>query len=57
MPIVREPLGKAMGYTQDHINNLTFKNGYSIADQLKCEQFEGGKRNYSIDTISWGYSR
>jgi hypothetical protein len=37
MPMVREPLGKAMGYSQEEIEKLSFKDGYRIADQLKCE--------------------
>lgn len=57
MPMIRESLGKAMGYSQVQIDQMTFKDGYRIADQLKCEQFEGAKRNYSIDTSSWGYAR
>lgn len=48
MPILREPVGKAFGYTRAEIDALTFVNIYLLSDVLLAENMEGDTPRYNF---------
>lgn len=57
MPIVRHPLAVSQNYTDAQEQKMTFKNGYSIADRLKTEIFEGVPHSYYFTPEQWSNVR
>jgi hypothetical protein len=48
MPILREPVGKAFGYSRAEIDALTFVNIYMLSDVLLAENMEGDTPRYNF---------
>ena len=57
MPILREPVGKAFGYTRAEIDALTFVNIYMLSDVLLAENMEGDTPRYPFTSEQWHYIR